>query len=172
MAICICLFQPKSTSVWNSFEVIFPVVLLVLVAVGYGRVTSTLQAGDAEPAIAKIVSPTNNKASVSTNPDLSSDRLPAVTTLPSFSSLSSASSGIGSDLAESENSDSTDSEEDSGNSSSSSDETHRDDLMFGTPNPSAPATPLGVSSLMLRWVCTLFQLGLGKTQRVHVCDVL
>lgn len=136
LAIGIYFFRAKDTSVINSFEVTFPVILLVLVAIGYGRVTSTLLAGDdAEPALTKLVSPT--KVSGSSNP--SSERCPI--SAPSLSTISSASSGIGSDLAESENSDSTDSEEDSGNSSSSSDETQAESNMF-EPMSSIPATPL------------------------------
>ncbi|KAF1331586.1 Homeodomain transcription factor, partial [Globisporangium splendens] len=140
--------KPQSTSAVSSFEVLFPLGLLFLVAIGYGRVSSTLQAGDTElPAIAKLLSPTNKATASSSNPNASPESCRTVPpTNMSFSPLSSASSGIGSDLAESENSDSTDSEEDSGNSSSSSDEANPGDEMFATANPSAPATPYAFPS--------------------------
>lgn len=139
LAICIYVLRPKTMSTINAFEVGFPVVLLALVAIGYGRVTSTLQAGEEEPAIAKLVSPTKASGSSNACPPH------RATSVPSLSTLSSASSGIGSDLAESENSDSTDSEEDSGNSSSSDDEAPPTANMFAPSAAPSPApSPLGV----------------------------
>ncbi|TYZ60642.1 hypothetical protein PybrP1_004900 [[Pythium] brassicae (nom. inval.)] len=143
-ATCVYLARPRTMSVINSFEVLFPIVLLVLVAIGYGRVTSTLLAGDADPVLVKLLSPTKcagTSTAASASPSAArSSHSPTrcATSLPSLASLSSSSSGIGSDLAESENSDGTDSEEESGNSSSSSDETDQPTSMF--PPASAPVS--------------------------------
>ncbi|GMF24914.1 unnamed protein product [Phytophthora lilii] len=124
-AVCIYIFHHKTTSAHNSFEVFFPIFLLFLVAIGYGRVSSALQAPDTEPSC-KILSPmkqaTENVCS-------------------SESETSHTTSGLGSGLAESENSDGTDSDEDSGNSSSSSDESNPNDDMFPHKSNSAPTSP-------------------------------
>lgn len=129
-AIGVYFFSPKNTSVFNSFEVMLPIVLLLLIAVGYGRVSSTLHAGDIDPSV-KIVS-TSKLGSDISNVSTSSDSTDASTT----------TTGLGDEIAESENSDSTDSEEDSGNSSSSSDEAHHhDNNMFA----SAASIPTEVS---------------------------
>lgn len=141
VAVGIYLYLPEQTSALSGFEVLFPICLLVLVAIGYGRVSSTLQAGDSDPSL-KIMSPTKHapQHSSSTASDVAS---------------ASTASGLGSDLAESENSDSTDSDDDSGNSSSSSDEeAHRD--MF-EPVSTAASTPAptptsGVRGIAMRSV--------------------
>ncbi|KAE8896790.1 hypothetical protein PF005_g6338 [Phytophthora fragariae] len=123
VAVCICIFQHKTTSAHNSFEVFFPVFLLLLVAVGYGRVSSALQAPDTDPAC-KILSPIIKQATEGV--------------CSSESEASHTTSGL---LAESENSDGTDSDEDSGNSSSSSDESNPNDDMFPHKSSSAPTSP-------------------------------
>lgn len=125
VAVCIYFFYNKSTSPHNSFEVFFPIFLLFLVAIGYGRVSSALQAPDTDVAM-KILSPIIKQAE---------------TACSSESDTSLAASGLGSGLAESENSDGTDSDEDSGNSSSSSDESSPNDDMFPHKSSSAPTSP-------------------------------
>lgn len=117
-AIGVYFFSPQNTSVFNSFEVMLPIALLLLIAVGYGRVSSTLHIGDIDPSV-KIVS---KLASDSSNVSTSSESIDA----------SATTAGLGDEIAESENSDSTDSEEDSGNSSSSSDEAQHDNTMFAS----------------------------------------
>ncbi|RLN88056.1 hypothetical protein BBJ28_00013232 [Nothophytophthora sp. Chile5] len=125
VAVYIYIFRPKTTSVLNSFEVLFPITLLLLVAIGYGRVSSTLQAPDSDPSL-KILSPIKESSGNACNAE---------------SDNSQIASGLSSGLAESENSDGTDSDEDSGNSSSSSDEANPNDNMFGPTSASAPSSP-------------------------------
>jgi hypothetical protein len=131
----IYLYFPEQTSGLSGFEVAFPICLLLLVAIGYGRVSSTLQAGDSDPAL-KILSPTKHapQHSISTASDMTT---------------ASTASGLGSDLAESENSDSTDSEDDSGNSSSSSDEEPSRDNLF-EPVSTAASTPASTPTVGVR----------------------
>jgi hypothetical protein len=124
-AVCIYIFHHKSTSAHNTFEVFFPVFLLFMVAIGYGRVSSALQAPDTDPAC-KILSPVKQAAEA---------------VCSSESDNSHVASGLSSGLAESENSDGTDSDEDSGNSSSSSDESNPNDDMFPHKSNSAPTSP-------------------------------
>ncbi|KAF1794005.1 Transcription factor homeodomain, male germ-cell [Phytophthora cactorum] len=112
VAVCIYIFYNKSTSPHNTFEVFFPIFLLFLVAIGYGRVSNPL------PIIKQ-----------------------AEAMCSSESDTSLAASGLGSALAESENSDGTDSDEESGNSSSSSDESNPNDDMFPHKSSSAPTSP-------------------------------
>ncbi|KAG1688994.1 hypothetical protein DVH05_028518 [Phytophthora capsici] len=125
VAVSIYVFRNKSTSAHSSFEVFFPVFLLFLVAIGYGRVTSALQAPDTD-TVGKILSPIMKQAE---------------TVCSSESDASHATSGLGAGLAESENSDGTDSDEESGNSSSSSDESNPNDDMFPHKSSSAPSSP-------------------------------
>ncbi|RLN56437.1 hypothetical protein BBJ29_007969 [Phytophthora kernoviae] len=132
VAVCIYLFRPKTTSAMNSFEVAFPMILLLLVAIGYGRVSSALQMPDADP-VTKILSPILKQVTD--------------TTCGSESDNSLAASGLEPGLAESENSDGTDSDEDSGNSSSSSDESNSNDIMFPHKSSSAPSSPKRVRLL-------------------------
>ncbi|TDH74413.1 hypothetical protein CCR75_001978 [Bremia lactucae] len=124
LALGIYLFCRKQTSSHNAFEVVFPILLLLLVAIGYGRVSSALQAPDTD-APCKILSPLLQQTDL-------------VDT--SESDTSHAASGLGSGLAESENSDSTESDEDSNSSSSSSDEVSLRTAMFAQ-SSSAPASP-------------------------------
>lgn len=139
VAVCIYIFHHKTTSAHSSFEVFFPIFLLLLVAIGYGRVTSALQAPDADPAL-KILSPIIKQATEGV--------------CSSESETSHTTSGLGSGLAESENSDGTDSDEDSGNSSSSSDESNPNDDMFPHKSNSAPTSPKRVR-LSICWFCGL-----------------
>ncbi|CEG50268.1 homeodomain transcription factor 2 isoform x3 [Plasmopara halstedii] len=125
IAVCIYIFYRKTTLPYNSFEMFFPIFLLVLVAIGYGRVSSALQVPDTDAAC-KILSPILKQVE---------------TVCSSESDTSHAASGLGSGLAESENSDSTDSDEDSGNSSSSSDEVDPSTGMFPPKSSSAPTSP-------------------------------
>lgn len=125
VAIGIYIFYCKTTSLHNSFEVFFPIFLLFLVAIGYGRVSSALQVPDTDVAC-KILSPIMKQAE---------------TVCSSESDTSHATSGLGSGVAESENSDSTDSDEDSGNSSSSSDEADSSNGMCFSKSNSAPSSP-------------------------------
>ncbi|KAH7476165.1 hypothetical protein PRIC1_000176 [Phytophthora ramorum] len=124
-ALCIYMFHHKTTSAHNTFEVFFPICLLFLVAIGYGRVSSVLQAPDTEPSC-KILSPSKQTTE---------------SVCSSESDNSHTTSGLASGLAESENSDGTDSDEDSGNSSSSSDESNPNDDMFPHKSNSAPTSP-------------------------------
>ncbi|KAG6968832.1 hypothetical protein JG688_00005605 [Phytophthora aleatoria] len=134
VAVCIYIFYNKSTSPHNTFEVFFPIFLLFLVAIGYGRVSSALQAPDTDAAV-KILSPIIKQAEAMCS---------------SESDTSLAASGLGSALAESENSDGTDSDEESGNSSSSSDESNPNDDMFPHKSSSAPTSPKRVKATPTR----------------------
>uniref|UniRef100_H3GE08 PHTF1/2 N-terminal domain-containing protein n=1 Tax=Phytophthora ramorum TaxID=164328 RepID=H3GE08_PHYRM len=129
-ALCIYMFHHKTTSAHNTFEVFFPICLLFLVAIGYGRVSSVLQAPDTEPSC-KILSPSKQTTE---------------SVCSSESDNSHTTSGLASGLAESENSDGTDSDEDSGNSSSSSDESNPNDDMFPHKSNSAPTSPKRVKA--------------------------
>ncbi|KAG7394865.1 putative homeodomain transcription factor 2 [Phytophthora boehmeriae] len=130
VAVGIYLFYPKTTSALNAFEVIFPLLLLLLVAICYGRVSSALQVPDSDP-VAKILSPILKQVTD--------------TTCGSESDNSLTASGLEPGLAESENSDGTDSDEDSGNSSSSSDESTSNDILFPHKSSSAPSSPKRVN---------------------------
>lgn len=133
VAVGIYLFCPDAIVPLNGFEVAFPLGLLLFLAIGYGRVSSTLQAGDSDPAL-KILSPAKHPAPLH------------VPTSVADTATSSTTVGLGSEIAESENSDSTDSEEESGNSSSSSeDEAPTTEAMFeATANAQPSTTPNGV----------------------------
>lgn len=132
VAVCIYTFHHKTTSAHNSFEVFFPIFLLFLVAIGYGRVSSALQTPEIADPACKI---------------LSAIKQATENVCSSESDNSLATSGLGSALAESENSDGTDSDEDSGNSSSSSDESNPNDDMFPHKSSSAPSSPKRVRLL-------------------------
>uniref|UniRef100_A0AAV1T4F9 PHTF1/2 N-terminal domain-containing protein n=1 Tax=Peronospora matthiolae TaxID=2874970 RepID=A0AAV1T4F9_9STRA len=125
-AVCIYIFQHKTTSPHNVFEVLFPIFLLFLVAIAYGRVSSALQMPDIADPACKILSPAKQVMATVCGSELDNIQ---------------AASGLGSALAESENSDGTDSDEDSGNSSSSSDESNPNDDMFPHKSNSAPSSP-------------------------------
>ncbi|CAH0483002.1 unnamed protein product [Peronospora belbahrii] len=127
VAMCIYIFHHKATSPHNSFEVFFPIFLLLLVAIGYGRVSSALQMPDIVDPACKILSPVVKQAMENV--------------CGSDSDNSHLTSGLGSALAESENSDGTDSDEESGHSSSSSDESNPNDAMFPHTSSSAPSSP-------------------------------
>ncbi|TMW57187.1 hypothetical protein Poli38472_003112 [Pythium oligandrum] len=150
IAIYFCF--PDSISVFSGFELSFPIVLLVLVALAYGRVTSILQAGDSDPTL-KLYSPTKHHGHSS--PSRTSATAAAVAEAAAAaraaenatdsSSSSSIATALGSDIAESGESDGTDSDDESGSSSSSSDETAPDEqtsFASGTPR-SMPTTPSG-----------------------------
>lgn len=159
IALVIYCSSSSGLSSFSTFEVFFPVVLLVLVAIGYGRVMSILQAGDSDPN-PKIYSPKQSSStSTSANHCASPNNthLLSPTTSTSGSRSNSNATGVeavagtaeatalGSDIVESEESDSTDSDDESGNSSSSSDETVAEDHassygVHGTPRP-MPPTP-------------------------------
>ncbi|CAI5727514.1 unnamed protein product [Peronospora effusa] len=126
VALCIYIFHHKATSVHNSFEVFFPIFLLFLVAIGYGRVSSALQTPDIPDPACKILSPVKQGLENVCNSGLDNSPL---------------TSGLGSALAESENSDGTDSDEESGNSSSSSEEANSNDDIFPHKSISAPSSP-------------------------------
>lgn len=126
VAVCIYIFHYKATSAHNSFEVFFPIFLLFLVAIGYGRVSSALQMPDIADPACKILSPVKQVLE---------------TDCGSRSVASPLTSGLGSALAESENSDGTDSDEESGNSSSSSEDANPNDDIFLHKSISAPSSP-------------------------------
>ncbi|DAZ97670.1 TPA: hypothetical protein N0F65_009671 [Lagenidium giganteum] len=167
IALAIYVFSPRSTSTLSSFEAFFPIALLVLTAIEYGRVSSTLQAGDTDPNI-KLYSPTKQSTQGSApssggttsatapingngNGSSSSTSSSTPTVSPTTTGIASPQSGSAPEsprdggaglapaLAESENSDSTDSDDESGNSSSSSDEATPEDEKPGMFSSSAPS---------------------------------
>lgn len=140
VAMCIYIFHYKATQAHNSFEVVFPIFLLFLVAIGYGRVSSALQMPDIADPACKILSPI--KQIIENVCSAEAD-------------MSPLTSGLGSALVESENSDGTDSDEESGNSSSTSDESNPNDAMFPHKSNSAPSSPKRVRLQTRRFpMCT------------------
>lgn len=133
VAVCIYIFHHKATSAHNSFEVFFPIFLLFLVAIGYGRVSSALQMPDIADPACKILSPAKQVMENVCGAKLDNSAL---------------TSGLGSALADFENSDGTDSDEESGNSSSSSEESNPNDDMFPHKSISAPSSPKCVRLLV------------------------
>lgn len=166
----IYFLSPESTSTLSSFEVFFPILLLVVVAIEYGRVTSALQAGDVDPS-GRLCSPTKQQhndaqrkhgahafeASSSSPVGGSSTAIPhgkPTLASPTHASRSHPHSprenGLGTEFTESENSDNTDSDDENGDdSSSSSDEAAPEDVpIFSAAAPSPvhhmfPGTPQG-----------------------------
>jgi hypothetical protein len=108
-AIGMYLFCPN-VSPLASFEAFFPILLLLLVSIGYGRVSSALQAGGdiADPTTVKLFSPTkstsnnncntassNNLDTTSTSTSTSTTKGTSISTSRSRSSSSNNNGGRG-----------------------------------------------------------------------------